>query len=330
MTRVTKNWENGNPTSMDKHAYWLPNQYIENNIFHKFRNRINAVVKGLSFTNERIPESIEQASSFDRLQTDSNYMILNQSSTDLPLPEKSIDTIITDPPYGSNVQYGELSSFWNVWLKAFKESNKVISFDQEAVMNRKKNIDGYKDVNHYENVLLEIFKECNRVLKDDGYLVFTFNNKNIKVWIALLKAIAEAGFYLPKNGVVFQDFVKSYKNTSHLRYSGNVHGDFIYSFKKGEPEKRFERLADDYESYIKASIKETITRLFTEKEKYTTAYLYQEIFMELINVILALIASDIESDENRLTEFEKQSNDYIDNFLQKHLVFDDDFWYWKG
>ena len=32
MTRVTDNWENGNPTSMDKHAYWLPNQYVETNV----------------------------------------------------------------------------------------------------------------------------------------------------------------------------------------------------------------------------------------------------------------------------------------------------------
>lgn len=44
MTRVTSNWENGNPTSMDKHAYWLPNIYVETNVLFKLRDRMKAVL----------------------------------------------------------------------------------------------------------------------------------------------------------------------------------------------------------------------------------------------------------------------------------------------
>ena len=45
------------------------------------------------------------------------------------------------------------------------------------------------------------------------YLVFTFNKKNIKVWIAMMRAVAKR-VYLPEDGVLFQDFIESYKNSA--------------------------------------------------------------------------------------------------------------------
>src|SRR5699024_105189 len=52
MTRVTANWENGNPTSMDKHAYWLPNQYVETNILAVIKKRMKSVLKGMKYSKE--------------------------------------------------------------------------------------------------------------------------------------------------------------------------------------------------------------------------------------------------------------------------------------
>ena len=54
MARVTENWENGNPTCMDKHAYWLPNAYVECNVLNKLKDRMAAVIKGLNYTNNPI------------------------------------------------------------------------------------------------------------------------------------------------------------------------------------------------------------------------------------------------------------------------------------
>lgn len=329
MTRVTKNWENGNPTSMDKHAYWLPNQFIENNIFDKFNNRIAAILKGLTYTKKTISNEVFQAKNYNELLEDSHYMIMNRSSSNIPLPNNSINVVITDPPYGSNVQYGELSSYWNIWLKQYLGLDSYIDNKEEAVMNRKKNIEGFKDVDHYENILTQVFTECNRVLKDDGYLVFTFNNKNIRVWIALLKAVAKAGFYLPENGVIFQDFIESYKNTSHLRFFGNIKGDFIYSFKKGTPDLKIEKTIDNYTNYINKSIDNTILKLFSKKESYTTSELYQEIFTNLIKIIIEIIHSDLQTEDSRLVELEKYSNDYIDNYLRKKLLFKEQKWFLK-
>ncbi|MBK0009718.1 DNA adenine methylase [Bacillus sp. S35] len=326
MSRVTENWENGNPTSMDKHAYWLPNQYVEVSVLDKLKNRMQAVIKGLTYTRDHIKKDIEKAYNFRELQSNKDYMILNQSSSNLPIPDKSVSAVITDPPYGSNVQYGELSAFWNVWYKYYRNIDSFIYSDQEAIMNRKKNIEGFKDLNHYEETLFQIFKECNRVLKDDGYLVFTFNNKNLKVFIALLKAVARAGFHLPTNGVIFQDFVGSYKNTAHLRFSGNIHGDFIYSFKKGTPDLNLNLDNTDYAELIKVTVEGILEKLFTIKESYRTTELYEAIFSELTNVILELAIHDINHNQDNLENFETQSNEFIDNILKKNYVFKDEIW----
>lgn len=324
MTRVTDNWENGNPTSMDKHAYWLPNIYIETNVLEKWKNRMEAVLKGLTYTNKKIAHDPKPADSFAHLLDGGDYMILNQSSTRLPIPDGSVDAVITDPPYGSNVQYAELSAFWNVWYQKYKGLDAFIFNDEEAVVNRKQSLTKAKTVDHYEETLYCIFKECFRVLKKDGYLVFTFNNKDINVWVALLKAVARAGFYLPENGVVFQDFIESYKNTAHLQYSGNIHGDFIYSFKKGPVSRTVLHPGKDYVEVVKGVIADCIEELYAKQHAYSTTELYQAIFSKLIPVILDFAAND--SDEGHLRQFEKLSGSFVDDTMKKLLVFHNDNW----
>ncbi len=193
MTRVTENWENGNPTSMDKHAFWFPNQFVENNIVCILEKRINAVVNGCEFSKRILSVEKKKCSKFEDL-VNSDFMILNQSSDNVPFPDKSVNMVITDPPYGSNVQYAELSIIWNHWLNFYRNTKKDFLSDKEAVVHRRLDTDKKKTVTTYKNMLTKIFGECNRVLKDDGFLVFTFNNKNMNVWLAMLKGVSDSGF----------------------------------------------------------------------------------------------------------------------------------------
>lgn len=330
MTRVTKNWENGNPTSMDKHAYWLPNQFVETNVINKFEDRIKNVLKGLKYTNSVMKSKKKKANCFEELLKDADYMILNRSSSELTLPDKSVNVVITDPPYGSNVQYAELSSFWNVWYMKYKELDSFIYSKEEAVSNRKNNFEGYKTVEFYGNMLYKVFKEANRVLSDEGYLVFTFNNKDINVWVQLLRACVNAGFYLPQNGVIYQDFIKGYKNTSHLKYSGNVHGDFIYSFKKGNIEIDESIRTKEYKQYLEEKIENCLSKMYKEKDIYTTTELYEKIFSELIGILIQFILIDENSDNNELENIEKLSNTFIDDVLSKDLFLTDEGWKMKN
>lgn len=331
MTRVTKNWENGNPTSMDKHAYWLPNQYVETNVFVQWEKKIKALVKALDYTQNKMPDPTNKLSTFKELvESDNGHMVLTQSSSDLPIPDSSIDVIITDPPYGSNVQYNELSSFWNVWYEHYKGKEVSLVQNEEAVMNRKKNFEGSKSVDHYEDMLFQIFQESYRVLKNNSYLVFTFNNKNMNVWFALLRAAARAGFVLPADGVVFQDYIKSYKNTSHLRFDGNIQGDFIYSFQKVSIKGNEKGVINNEEidSVLKNEIEDIVEDLFKEKNKHTTAELYQAIFSGVIHVMMEVAKKSL-VDDDELKQVEKKSDSYIDQILNSLLFYDGEYWFKK-
>lgn len=325
MARVTENWENGNPTCMDKHAYWLPNAYVECNVLEKLEDRMAAVIKGLSFTNEKIIKKKAKAASFEELSGNKDYLILTQSSSNLPISDESVDAVITDPPYGSNVQYGELSSFWNIWYKEYKGLDNFIYNEEEAVANRKSCFEGAKDVDFYGNMLREVYTEAGRVLKPGGYLVFTFNNKNINVWVQLLKAVVEAGFFLPENGVIYQDFIAEYKNTSHLKYSGNIHGDFIYSFQKGAlPE--YDLSVAGFEETVEMKVNECLRSMYQEQTKYTTTELYEKIYGSLINVIMRFVCQG-EGDE--VEKIDELSKTYIDNLLNQNLEMVENRWVMK-
>jgi DNA modification methylase len=329
MSRVTENWENGNPTCMDKHAYWLPNEYVECNVIKKLRERMDAVLKGLTYTNCNIIDKKEKANTFDELKEGKDYLILTRSSADLPIPNEAVDVIITDPPYGSNVQYGELSSFWNVWYMKYKKLDDFIFNDEEAVANRKKCFQGAKSIDFYGEMLYSVYKEASRVLKPEGYLVFTFNNKNINVWVQLLRAVVKAGFYLPENGIIYQDFIKEYENTSHLKYSGNIHGDFIYSFCKGEISQEYNELGN-FENTLRMIIFKCIKKMYNDKQAYTTTELYERIFSSLVKILMQYIAAEGDEDNDRFEKIEDLSNDFIDNVLSQHLIFKDHKWTLKG
>jgi adenine-specific DNA methylase len=76
--------------------------------------------------------------------------------------------------------------------------------NEEAIINKYQK----KDRNAYENLLYGVFKECHRVLKPGKWMVMTFNNKESSVWMALLRAARRAGFYLPEDGIIYQEPIK--------------------------------------------------------------------------------------------------------------------------
>jgi len=325
MTRVTDNWEGGKPTAMDKHAYWLPNQYVETNVIDIIEKRAKSILSGVKYSKKTLPLTCREAKNFQELQQDGSYLVMTRSSTDLPIPNCSVDTIITDPPYGSNVQYAELSAVWNAWYSLFSGLNDYIFRDEEAVMNRKIKVKGAKTELDYEELLYRIFTECYRVLKPGGYLVFTFNNKNIKVWIAMMRAVAKAGFYLPEDGVLFQDFIESYKNTAHLRYAGNIHGDFIYSFRKGENPAKAYLNGYNLQQLIEITVEQVIKSIYKRKKQYKTTELYQKIFSKLVGVLMAYITEHLDN-EDEMLRIEQYSDDYVDTVLKKYLDYKDGIW----
>lgn len=324
MTRVTDNWEGGKPTAMDKHAFWLPNQYVETNILDVLSQRAKAIIRGCEYSTNNIPTDVVEVNNFEDMKLHNSYMVLNRSASDIPIPDESVDVIITDPPYGSNVQYAELSTIWNAWYAIYNNLDSYIYKDKEAVVNRKSNFAGSKTVDDYEELLYEVYSEGARTLKSGGYLVFTFNNKNIKVWVAMLRAVARAGFYLPEDGVLFQDYIEAYKNTAHLRFSGNIQGDFIYSFRKGTTEIDVDG-SKGFSVIIRESIDATIRKLFRRRKSYTTPVLYQKVLTNMTSKLMQYILWCMTSG-TEMEDISSFANDYLENQLKETLVCEDGTW----
>lgn len=125
----------------------------------------------------------------------------------------SIDLVVTDPPFGSNIQYSELSDFFYVWMKiAFATKypshfcNEETPKALEAVSNpfrEPEDPDGF-----YQRVLTQCWQEANRILKPGGILAFTFHHSEDEPWVAVLEALFDAGFYLEATYPVRSDETK--------------------------------------------------------------------------------------------------------------------------
>ncbi|MBW4537495.1 MAG: DUF1156 domain-containing protein [Pleurocapsa minor HA4230-MV1] len=133
---------------------------------------------------------------------------VNASSADnlFHIPDRSVDTIVTDPPYYSTIQYAELSDFFYVWMKRtvgdiFPDLfySELTDKDREAVANpsRFRNMGASPEElakQDYEAKMQLVFSEYYRVLRDDGVMTVQFNHKESGAWDVLTKSLIDAGF----------------------------------------------------------------------------------------------------------------------------------------
>ena len=109
------------------------------------------------------------------------------------------DLIITDPPYGNDVQYGELSEYFYVWLyRVLKDMNLDLpsKIPLEEDFCECAGRFGSKDLSSqfFEEGLKKSFVSINKKLKDDGLLVVFFAHSSIKAWNQLLESIRNGKF----------------------------------------------------------------------------------------------------------------------------------------
>jgi hypothetical protein len=207
------------------HAYWVYPKSLEMNVWKVFKRRYQAISRGKKYSNEHIGPYCRFTDDFTKLvHGDATCLLVNTDAAQLPIPEDSVDAVITDPPYGGNVNYAELSDFWSVWLN----NGRTIDKKDEVVINRTQE----KSIEEYQRHLESVFKECYRVLKPDGYFVSTFNSKDSHVVASFILAASIAGFRLLPDGVKYQAPIRPYATTFHAMQIGAFVGDFIFTFRK--------------------------------------------------------------------------------------------------
>ncbi len=218
--------------------YYPKMNFVENSVFSdlgrgNWNSSLQALYKGevwkdtpfetiakdyLDFMDKDLASAI--ASKGVKIQTHDpikeNVRITCGSSTELSEADNSYDLIITDPPFGDNVQYAELSDFFYVWLQNVLREKYPDYFTSlytpkalEAVTNKARQPESPD--NFYKRLLTQVWSESNRLLKVGGILAFTFHHSEDEPWIAVLESLFDAGFYLEATYPIRSDESKGEK-----------------------------------------------------------------------------------------------------------------------
>ena len=124
---------------------------------------------------------------------------INQQSSRNPV-NKTVDGIITDPPYYDSIPYSDLADFFYVWLRRsvgdqFQSifSDRLTPKSEELVQQHKTGERGRAGKEFYESGMAESFRAAHNSLCDDGRMVIVFAHKDPEAWETLTTAMINAG-----------------------------------------------------------------------------------------------------------------------------------------
>lgn len=208
--------------------------FVENAVFSNlgrgnFKSCIENVIEGLEYAQAPYDLKVNLDGGAKSTKVPSNDIVDRKrvtlicgSSTDLKshFNDSSVDLIITDPPFGDNINYAELADFFLVWLNkplskifpdvfASPESPKTL----EAVTNKARH-PGEDDQGRkkadlmYDRLLTLCWKEAARVLKPAGLMAFTFHHDKDVAWVGVLDSLFKAGFYIESTFPIRSDASK--------------------------------------------------------------------------------------------------------------------------
>jgi tRNA G10 N-methylase Trm11 len=120
--------------------------------------------------------------------SEENAAILHCDARKLPLPDESVDLIVTDPPFADEIQYFELSYMTAAWLGIH------MPFNGEIVVNENQG----KTFDTYCRLLLESFSELYRVLKRNHRAVIMLHEEDRNKLTRMIRSVKEAGFSIER------------------------------------------------------------------------------------------------------------------------------------
>lgn len=269
-----------------KHAFHPSINPVENNVWGSsfglgiFHHMAEKIIQSKNYNDNPFEKYINSGKTLEKssqikikgkicdlFNSNGNIQVTCGDSSYIPIPDNSIDAIITDPPYYGNVMYSELSEFYYSWLRLALK-NKYEYFQSEHVPNSAEvivNTVQGKDEKDFIEGLTAVFKEAGRKLKSDGLMAFTFHHQEEKAWGAVLQSVLNAGFYIAS---IYP--VQSEKSTStHIFQKANVRYDMVIVCRKREnkPEKKHWSLLED-QIYFK--VEDELRRLEKHKKNLSS------------------------------------------------------------
>ena len=189
---------------------FVPSLSREGTVFENYERRLSAIIQ--LFKNTRHFES-------------NNVLITCGGQQSITVPNNSIDYIFTDPPFGANINYSELSNLWEAWLRIQTEQS------QEAIISGIQR----KGLPEYQEMMEKCFAQYYRILKPSHWITIEFHNSKNAVWNAIQEALARAGFIVADVRVID----KKQGSFNQVSSQGAVQQDLVISAYK--PKESFVR-----------------------------------------------------------------------------------------
>jgi 16S rRNA G966 N2-methylase RsmD len=289
--------------------YWLPAVPTHQNVWDVFRRRVQRVKLAKEETNTLIGVFFEEGNTFS---------LYHHSATRLDelLPECSVDYVFTDPPYGGNIAYLDLSAMWNAWLGL-----EVGKRDREDEVIEGGSLQKTKE--QYLEQLTLALKGIARVLKPDRWLSLVFAHKDLEFWSAIISSCDEAGLRYV-NAVPQPTRLPSFTKVANPLTT--LSGEMIVNFRKMA-------LRSYSLTYRKQDLAEGLARvpslhtfLRNEAERVIAAYLgatTEEIYFQLSSKLLDFFTQHraVDQLETAIAEIGDLSS-----FLAKHFRKTDGSW----
>jgi DNA modification methylase len=153
-----------------KGTLYIPSISREGSVFENYKRRMRALISGLKSV------SINQY----------NFCLGVNSMSEISLQSNSLDYLFIDPPFGANINYSELNTTWESWLKVWTNN------EPEAIENPVQK----KGTNEYRKIMYSCLQEAYRLLKPGRWLTVEFSNTKASVWNSIQSAISESGFII--------------------------------------------------------------------------------------------------------------------------------------
>lgn len=148
------------------------------------------------------------------------------------LPERSVDLVLTDPPYYDNLAYSEMADFYFVWLKDHvKWSIKQTSQHSPISDSLFVRTTAEEEHRHYTEGLTNVFSGCRKALKNEGIMVFTYHHVKRKAWESLTMALRHADFRVTSCFPILAEGKSGFHSDQ-----GNLKWDIVFVCRPGAKE----------------------------------------------------------------------------------------------
>ena len=210
-------YDSRNPTrtagGILKGALYVPSLSKEGRVTDLLERRLNFIIRMLNARGGVEPGQVA---------------VSTASATAGHLASNSVDYIFTDPPFGSNIIYSDLSMLWETWLGIATNTS------EEAVVHRRKKTNP-STLSTYQEIMTRCFEEVFRVLRPGRWMTVEFHNTQNAVWNAIQEAVLRAGFMVAD----VRTLDKGTRTFKQVTATGAVKQDLIISVYK--PRTGFER-----------------------------------------------------------------------------------------